>query len=78
MVGQLGPDEFPIMGFDAALNFRPSWGSSFSGAQFVEVEEGVYDNGAWKRTEMHNGDFNTGGIVLRSSGAMIRAKAVRY
>jgi hypothetical protein len=41
LVGQLGPDEFLIMGFDADLVFRPAWGSHYTGAQFVEVEEGV-------------------------------------
>jgi hypothetical protein len=78
MVGQLGPDEFLIMGFDADLDFRPAWGSSFTGAQFVQVEEGVYDNGVWKRTEIRNGDFSTRGISLPGKGAMVRAKAVRY
>jgi hypothetical protein len=78
MVGQLGPDEFLIMGFDAALDFRPAWGSSFTGAQFVQVEEGVYEDGVWKRTEIRNGDFSTRGVVLPGTGAMVRVKAVRY
>jgi hypothetical protein len=78
MVGQLGPEEFLIMGFDAALDFRPAWGSPYTGAQFVQVEEGVYENGAWKRTEIRNGDFSTRGIVLPGTGAMVRARAVRY
>ncbi len=78
LVGQLGPDEFLIMGFDADLEFRPAWGSHFAGAQFVEVEEGVYENGVWKRTEIRNGDFSDRGIVLSSRGAMVRAKAIRY
>jgi hypothetical protein len=78
LVGQLGPDEFLIMGFDSDLQFRPAWGSRYTGAQFVEVEEGVYENGVWKRTEIHNGDFSDRGIVLPSRGAMVRAKAIRY
>jgi hypothetical protein len=78
LVGQLGPDEFLIMGFDAELVFRPAWGSHYTDAQFVEVEEGVYENGVWKRTEIRNGDFSDRGIVLSSRGAMVRAKAIRY
>jgi hypothetical protein len=78
LVGQLGPDEFLIMGFDADLQFRPAWGSRYTGAQFVEVEEGVYENGVWKRTEIRNGDFSDRGIVLSSRGAIVRAKAIRY
>jgi len=68
LVGQLGPDEFLIMGFDAELVFRPAWGSHYTDAQFVEVEEGVYENGVWKRTEIRNGDFSDRGIVLPSRG----------
>jgi hypothetical protein len=78
LVGQLGPDEFLIVGFDADLQFRPAWGSRYTGAQFVEVEEGVYENGVWKRTEIRNGDFSDRGIVLPGRGAMVRAKAIRY
>ena len=66
------------MGFDSDVQFRPAWGSRFAGAQFVEVEEGVYENGVWKRTEILNGDFSDRGIVLSSRGAMVKAKAIRY
>ena len=66
------------MGFDSALTFRPAWGSRYTGAQFVEVEEGVYEDGVWKRTEIRNGNFSDRGIVLPTRGAMVRAKAISY
>ncbi|MGD0516402.1 MAG: hypothetical protein ABSA26_02615 [Thermoguttaceae bacterium] len=39
---------FFIAGFDAALDFKPPMGSDWSGAQFLLVEEGIYENGAGK------------------------------
>jgi len=78
LVGQLGPDEFVIIGFDAALDFKPSLGSEYTGVQFLLVEEGVYENGVWKPAERWNGDFTSGGLILRSQGTMIRAKLMRY
>ena len=50
LVGELGPDEFLIMGFNAAVDIRPTVGSGFTAAQFLQVEEGVYENGVWKTT----------------------------
>lgn len=78
LVGQLGPDEFLIMGFDAALDFRPPMGSGYTGAQFLLAEEGLYENGIWKPTERLNGDFITSGLRLPSEGVTIRAKLIRY
>lgn len=44
----------------------------------ILVEEGVYDNDVWKRTEPRIGDFTTRGLMLPPEGVMIRAKLVRY
>jgi hypothetical protein len=52
LVGELGPDEFLIMGFNASVDFRPTVGSGFTAAQFLQVEEGVYENGVWKTTSV--------------------------
>ena len=78
LVGQLGPDEFLIAGFDAAIDFKPSMGAEYTGVQFLRVEEGVYDNGVWKPTLLRNGDFTSGGLVFPSRGVVVRARLVRY
>jgi hypothetical protein len=78
LVGQLGPDEFLIAGFDAALDFKPSLGSSFSGAQFLKVEQGVYEKDGWKATRVMNGNFTDGGLPLSSDGALMRVTLMRY
>jgi len=78
LVGQLGPDEFLIAGFDAALDFKPAMGSAYTGAQFLLVEEGRYENGGWTQTNLRVGDFTSGGLVFPANGALIRAKLMRY
>ncbi len=78
LVGQLGPDEFLIAGFDAALDFKPSMGSEYTKAQCLLVEEGTYENGLWKTTYLRNGNFSIGGVTLSPQGAMIKVKLMRY
>jgi hypothetical protein len=78
LVGELSPDEFLIAGFDAALDFKPSLGSPFTGAQFLKVEQGVYENDQWKPTRRIVGNLTDGGLPLSSEGTLIRATLMRY
>jgi hypothetical protein len=78
LVAQLGPDEFLIAGFDAAVDFKPPMGSEFTRAQCLLVEEGTYENGAWKRTYLRNGNFSIGGVTLSPKGAMVKVKLMKY
>ena len=78
LIGQLGSDEFLIAGFDAAVDFKPPMGSENTKADYLRVEEGTYENGAWKTTYLRNGNFNIGGVALSSQGAMLKAKLMKY
>ena len=78
LVGQLGPDEFLIAGFDAALDFKPPMESGFTGAQFLQVEEGRYVNGAWQRTSLRVGNFTDGGLQFPPQGALLRVRLMQY
>jgi hypothetical protein len=81
LVGELGPDEFLIMGFNAAVDFRPTVGSGFTAAQFLQVEEGVYENGVWKTTNIgrtYQGSYTPPGVSLPAQGAIFRVKLMRY
>ena len=77
-VGQLGPDEFLIGGFDCALDFKPALGSGLAAAQALSMEEGEYVGSEWKRTEIRNGDMSSAGLVFRTEGALVRIKLMRY
>ena len=81
LVGELGPDEFLVMGFNAGVDFRPTVGSGFTAAQFLQVEEGVYENGVWKTTNRgrtYQGSYTPPSVPLPSQGAIFRVKLVRY
>jgi hypothetical protein len=81
LVGELGPDEFLIMGFYAAVDIRPTVGSGFTAAQFLQVEEGVYENGVWKTTNIgrtYQGSYTPPSVSLPAQGAIFRVKLMRY
>jgi hypothetical protein len=81
LVGELGPDEFLIMGFNAAVDIRPTMGTGFTAAQFLQVEEGVYENGVWKTTNRgrtYQGSYTPPSVSLPAQGAIFRVKLMRY
>jgi hypothetical protein len=81
LIAELGPDEFLILGFSSAVEFRPAQGSDYTAAQLVSNEQGVYENGVWKTTvpgQTAQGDY-TGPIVnLPENGAVVKVKLMRY
>ena len=61
---QLAPDEFLVAGSDLRLRFsldRPQAGEN---SQFLDVEEGTFENGRWVMTRRWNGDQVDYGINL--------------
>jgi hypothetical protein len=81
MIAELGPDEFLVMGFESSVEWRPVLGSKFTAAQFIEVEEGGYENGVWKQTVLGNtsqGDYAGPTVNLTAQGALMRVKLMRY
>ncbi len=81
LIAELGPDQFLVMGFDSAVSFRPVQGSDFTAAQLLKVEEGTYQNGAWKTTRegsTSQGDYSPPTVNLPASGACVRVTLMRY
>jgi len=81
LVGELGPDEFLILGFDSAVDFQPVAGSDYTAAQFLQVEQGIYENGAWKQTargRTYQGSYDPPSVSLPAQGAIYRVKLMRY
>lgn len=56
LISELSEDEFLIIGFDTKFTFRPKYGSGYSSAEYLMVEEGYYENGKWVRKRIWNGD----------------------
>ncbi|MGA2119838.1 MAG: DUF5597 domain-containing protein [Bryobacteraceae bacterium] len=82
LIGELGPDELLILGFDSTVQLRPVQGSAYTAAQFLLVEEGYYDqDGAWKMTDPGHtaqGDYDPPMVTLPARGAVVRIKLMRY
>jgi hypothetical protein len=78
LIGQTGPEEFVIAGFDATINFRPRYGSPAPRADFVNAEEGYYENGVWKAVRQLSGDQIFFGLRVPSAGAVVKVKLMKY
>lgn len=78
LIGQVGPEEFVIAGFDTTVNFRPKFGSSAPRADFVSAEEGAYENGVWKARRQLSGDEIFFGLRLPGAGTVVRVKLMKY
>lgn len=72
LVAQLDSNEFLLIGFDAKFRFRPSYGSGFSNAELLVVEEGYYDaKNQWIRQRFWNGD-EVYHSILRPQGTILK------
>ncbi|MEA3057550.1 MAG: hypothetical protein QOF34_365 [Sphingomonadales bacterium] len=58
---QLAPDEFLLAGSDIRIRFAPVNGDN---AQFLDVEEGTFENGRWVMSRRWNGDQTDYGLNL--------------
>jgi beta-galactosidase GanA len=61
---QLGPDEFLLAGSDLRLNFALATPSGHENSQFLDVEEGTFENGRWVMARRWNGDQVDYGLNL--------------
>lgn len=56
LVAQLGASEFVVTGTLCRITFRPAGASAGKDWQYLKVEEGRYENGAFKLSRVRNGD----------------------
>lgn len=61
---QLGPDEFLLAGSDIRVRFGLNAAQSRDNVQFLDVEEGTYQNGRWVMARRWNGDQTDYGLNL--------------
>jgi hypothetical protein len=78
LIGQIGPEEFVVAGFDSTVNFRPRFGSAAPRADFVSVEEGAYEDGVWKPRRQLSGDEIFFGVRLPAEGTVVKLKLMKY
>jgi hypothetical protein len=77
LLAQVQPDEFLILAFDSTIDFRPPVTSGHKEARFVEIEEGLYDDGVWTPARFQPGvsaKSPARGLALPKEGVMLRVK----
>jgi beta-galactosidase GanA len=61
---QLGPDEFLVAGSDVRLDFALASPAPGENSQWLDVEEGTFENGRWVMKRRWNGDQTDYGLNL--------------
>ena len=78
LVARLGPDEFLVMGVDSSVTFHLPGKLPWMRSDFLTVEEGSFQNGAWKATRLLNGDETDRGLQFHGKPTVIRVKMERF
>lgn len=78
MVAQLGPDDFLVTAVHARVDFEVADKASGKQRQFVEVQQGNYDDGQWKFVRIWNGDQTDYGLNFTSAAQVLRVSLATY
>jgi hypothetical protein len=77
LVAQLGESEFVVIGTLCRITFRPVGAGAGKAWQYLKVEEGRYENGAFKLLRIRNGDeTDWGGPRFGAAPAVLRVTLV--
>lgn len=77
LVAQLSADEFLVTGLDARVQFQLAKPEN-THTQLLRVEEGRYENGAWKFLRLWNGDQTDFGLNFTHQGKVVRVRLGTY
>jgi beta-galactosidase GanA len=78
LVGQIGKDEFLVTGVHARVAFELADGGRAEQVQYARVEEGRYENGAWKFLRVWNGDQVDWGLNFTSVAQVLHVRLATY
>ena len=76
LVAQIKDNQFLVAGFYCRVDFRPT--AAGKNRQFLRIEEGVYENGAFKFLRVLNGDQTDGGLDFSSEPLVLRVSVAPY
>ncbi|HEX6784777.1 MAG TPA: DUF5597 domain-containing protein [Sphingomicrobium sp.] len=74
---QLGPDEFLVAGSDLRLRFSLASPRPGENSQFIDVQEGTFEDGRWVMERLWNGDQIDYGLNL-TRPAMLKVRLGTY
>ena len=75
-MAQLGDNQFLVAGYFCRVDFRPA--APDKRRQFMRVDEGTYENGAFKFIRILNGDETDYGLNLRGEPIALRVSLGVY
>ena len=78
LVAQLGSNEFLVSGFFCRVDFSLGDHASGKKRQFLKVEEGAYEHGAFVPIRVWNGDQTDYGINFGGSPQVLRVRLATY
>lgn len=76
LVAQLKDNQFLVAGFYCRIDFRPAAADKYR--QFLRVEEGAYENGAFKFVRIWNGDETDWGLNFGAEPLVLRVSVATY
>lgn len=78
LIAERGADEFLVTGFHARVAFELTGTADGEKAMYAHVEEGTYEEGAWKFLRVWNGDQTDWGLNFTSIPQVLRVRMVTY
>jgi hypothetical protein len=72
LVAQLGENQFLVTGLYSRVGFLPAGAAAGKPWQYLSVEEGQYENGAFKPYRILNGDQTDWGLIFTSTPTVLR------
>jgi hypothetical protein len=76
LVAQLKDNQFLVTGLSCRVDFRPA--DARQQRQFLRVEEGTYENGAFQFLRIWNGDETDWGLNFGASPVVLRVSVATY
>jgi hypothetical protein len=76
LVAQLKDNQFLVAGYFCRVDFRPA--AAEQHRQFLRVEEGAYENGAFKFLRIWNGDETDWGLNFGAEPVVLRVSVATY
>jgi beta-galactosidase GanA len=78
LIAQLGENEFLVTGHLCRVDFKIADAASSAQRDFLRVEEGNYEGGAFRPVRIWNGDETDWGLNFGSAGQVIRVQLGTY
>jgi hypothetical protein len=67
-----------VTGIDSSVVFNLPGKKPWIHSEILTAEQGVYENGAWKRLRLLNGDETDRGLQFHGASQVVRIKMNRF